>query len=219
MFFEIALRHRIGERAISFDLHSDAPLTALVGVSGAGKSTILNCIAGLLRPDEGRIAIAGEVLFDSAQAIDLPPEARRAGYVFQDARLFPHMKVVANLAYGAKLARREHGWIRRDEVVDLLGIGQLLDRWPATLSGGETRRVAIGRALLSAPRFLLLDEPMASLDASRAEGIRQLIENIRDRLQLPILLVSHDRAEVDRLAGRIVSLDQFQKTDPARSSG
>lgn len=206
MSFELTLRHRIGERTIALDLASDAALTALVGPSGAGKSTVLNCIAGLIRPDAGRIAVAGEVLFDSERGINLPPEARRAGYVFQDARLFPHMTVAANLAYGEKLARPEHRWINRGRVVDLLGIGDLLARWPATLSGGEVRRVAIGRALLSAPRFLLLDEPMASLDAARAEGIRALIEQIRDELALPILLVSHDGAEVERLAGRIVTL-------------
>lgn len=207
MSFDLTLRHRIGQREIALDLASDATLTALVGPSGAGKSTVLNCIAGLIRPDCGRIAVAGAVLFDSAHGINLPPEARRAGYVFQDARLFPHMTVAANLAYGEKLARPEHRWIARARVVDLLGIGDLLARWPATLSGGEVRRVAIGRALLAAPRFLLLDEPMASLDASRAEGIRTLIEQIRDELALPILLVSHDTDEVARLAGRIVTLD------------
>jgi molybdate transport system ATP-binding protein len=207
MFFEISLRRRIGDRELAFDLASDEPLTAIVGVSGAGKTTILNCVAGLLRPDEGRIAIAGETLFDSASGLDMPPEKRRAGYVFQDARLFPHMKVAANLAYGEKLAPRADRWIARDRVIELLGIGHLLARYPGNLSGGETRRVAIGRALLSAPRFLLLDEPMASLDAGRAEIMRQLVEQIRDELSLPTLLVSHDRAEVERLAGRVVSLD------------
>lgn len=206
MFFDIAIRHTVGERAIALDLHSDAPLTALVGVSGAGKSTVLNCIAGLLRPDSARIVVAGQVLFDSATGVDLPPEKRRVGYVFQDARLFPHMKVAANLAYGARLARGNDQWIGRERVIDLLGIGHLMDRWPATLSGGEVRRIAIGRALLAAPRFLLLDEPMASLDAERAEGIRQLIEQIRDELRVPALLVSHDRQEVERLAGQIASL-------------
>lgn len=207
MFFEVELRHRIGERDVDLSLHSEAPLTALVGPSGAGKSTVLNCIAGLARPDWGRIAVAGEVLFDGDAGIDLKPERRRAGYVFQDARLFPHLKVAANLAYGQKLARGKERLIGLDEVVELLGISHLLHRWPATLSGGETRRVAIGRALLAAPRFLLLDEPMASLDPERAEGIRVLVERLRDRLRLPILLVSHDRADVDRLAGRVVALD------------
>lgn len=207
MSFEIALEHRVGVLDIVLDISSSDVLTALVGLSGAGKTSVLNCVAGLARPDRGRIAVAGRVLFDSAAGIDLPPERRHAGYVFQDARLFPHMKVAKNLAYGEKLARPGERLIAHDEVIELLGIGHLLGRWPATLSGGETRRVAIGRALLSGPSFLLLDEPMASLDPQRAEGIRRLIEHIRDSTGLPILLVSHDRAEVHRLAGRVVSLD------------
>ena len=206
MSFDISLRHRIGDRDIALDLQNSAPLTALVGQSGAGKSTVLNCIAGLIRPDRGRITIGGETLFDSARGVNLPPERRRAGYVFQDMRLFPHRKVAANLAYGERLAQPGERWITMAEVVELMGIGTLLDRWPATLSGGEAKRVAIGRALLAAPRFLLLDEPLASLDAERAEGIAGAIERIRDELAIPILLVSHDRAEVARLAGEVVEL-------------
>lgn len=207
MFFEIELNHRIGEREIALSLHSDEPVTALVGPSGVGKSTVLNCIAGLIRPDSGRIEVAGEVLFDTEAGVDLKPERRRSGYVFQDARLFPHLKVAANLAYGQKLARGKERLIGQDELVELLGIAHLLQRWPPTLSGGETRRVAIGRALLAAPRFLLLDEPMASLDPERAEGIRTLVERLRDRLRLPMLLISHDSADVERLAGRVVALN------------
>ena len=207
MFFEIAIDHRIGERRITLDLRSEAPLTALVGPSGAGKTTMLNAVAGLLRPDSGRIVVAGQTLFDCDAGTDLPPEQRCAGYVFQDARLFPHLKVHANLSYGARRAREATQLVGRDDAIELLGIAHLLDRWPATLSGGETRRVAIGRALLSAPRFLLLDEPMASLDAERAEGIRRMIETIRDTLRVPMLLVSHDRAEVERLVGWIVGID------------
>jgi len=206
MSFEVSLRHRIGERAIALDFASDSPLTALVGASGAGKSTILNCIAGLARPDAGRIVVNGRVLFDAAQRIDLPPERRRAGYVFQDARLFPHLRVRANLAYGERFAPPGERWTTRDEVAGFLGIEHLLERWPATLSGGETRRVAIGRALLSGPRFLLLDEPLTSLDPARAEEITQSIERIRDELAIPALLVSHDWAEVERLADRVVTL-------------
>ncbi len=206
MSFEVSLEHRVGERRISLAFASDAPLTALVGASGAGKTTVLNCIAGLIRPDRGRIAVAGSTLFESATGVNLRPERRRAGYVFQDFRLFPHLRVGANLAYGERLARPEERWIARDEVTGFLGIGHLLQRWPATLSGGEMRRVAIGRALLAAPRFLLLDEPFASLDAERAEALMALVERIRDELVVPILLVSHDRAEVERLAGRVVTL-------------
>lgn len=206
MSFEVSLDHRIGERRITLAFASDAPLTALVGASGAGKTTVLNCIAGLIRPERGRIAVTGSTLLDTGTGIDLRPEKRRAGYVFQDFRLFPHLRVGANLVYGERLARPGDRWIARDEVTGFLGIGHLLQRWPATLSGGEMRRVAIGRALLAAPRFLLLDEPFASLDAERAEALMALVERIRDQLGVPILLVSHDRAEVDRLAGRVVTL-------------
>lgn len=207
MSFEVALSRRIGERTIGLNFASTARLTALVGPSGAGKTTALNCIAGLIPPDSGRIAVGGTVLFDSARGLSLPPERRRAGYVFQDGRLFPHLRVAANLAYGERLAAPEDRWIGRDEVIALLGIGHLLHRAPATLSGGEARRVAIGRALLSGPRFLLLDEPFGSLDPDRAEEILRLVERIRDELAIPILLVSHDRAEVERLAGQVVTLE------------
>ena len=206
MVFEITLRHTLGEREIALDIASDARLVALVGPSGSGKTTVLNCIAGLVIPRQGRIAIADELLFDSARGISLAPERRRAGYVFQDFRLFPHMRVADNLAYGERLARPGNRWIGQDEVVAFLGIGHLLTRWPGNLSGGELRRVALGRALLSGPRFLLLDEPFASLDPARAEALRALVERIRDELEVPILMVSHDRAEVERLAGEVVAL-------------
>jgi molybdate transport system ATP-binding protein len=206
MSFELRMSHRIGEREIELAFSSGARLTALVGPSGAGKTTVLNCIAGLIRPRAGQIAVGGVALFDSARGISLPPERRRAGYVFQDGRLFPHLRVAANLAYGERLAPPDDRWIRQDEVVALLGIGHLLHRTPATLSGGEARRVAIGRALLSGPRFLLLDEPFGSLDPERAEEILRLVERIRDELKIPILLVSHDRSEVERLAGDVVTL-------------
>jgi molybdate transport system ATP-binding protein len=206
MSFEIRLRHRIGETDIAIDATSDAPLTALVGPSGVGKTTTLNCIAGLIRPDAGRIAVGGSALFDSEADVDLPPETRRAGYVFQQGRLFPHMRVGANLAYGEKLAKPEDRWIGRAEVLEFLGIGHLLTRWPDTLSGGEMRRVAIGRALLAGPKFLLLDEPLTSLDAPRREGILRVVERIRDELKLPILYVSHDMREVERLTGSVIEL-------------
>jgi molybdate transport system ATP-binding protein len=207
MSFEVRLDHEIGSRRIALNFVSEARLTALIGPSGAGKTSVLNCIAGLSRPVGGRIAVDGHVLLDHAERINLPPEKRRAGYVFQDARLFPHLRVADNLAYGERFARKPDRWTTRAEMAEFLGIGHLLDRWPATLSGGEVRRVAIGRALLAAPDFLLLDEPVASLDPSRAEGIRRLIERIRDELALPILLVSHDREEVERLAGRVIQMD------------
>lgn len=204
MSFEISVRRRVGAMDISLELEAEPGLTALFGPSGAGKTSLLNMVSGLLRPDEGRIAVAGELLFDSRAGINRPPERRRAGYVFQDGRLFPHKRVRANLLYGLHLAAPEHRWLDFDDAVAFLGIGHLLNRWPATLSGGEAQRVAMGRALLSGPKFLLMDEPLSSLDAPRRGEIMTVIETIRDRLKLPILYVSHDRAEVERLATRIV---------------
>lgn len=204
MAFEITVSRRLGDRTISADLVAGHGLTALFGPSGAGKTSILNMVAGLLRPDAGRIAVGGTVLFDSASGINLPARQRRAGYVFQDGRLFPHRRVRDNLLYGWKLARPDDRWMGLDEATRFLGIGHLLDRWPRTLSGGEAQRVAIGRALLSGPRFLLMDEPLASLDRARREEIMQVIERLRDELKLPILYVSHDRDEVERLATTII---------------
>ncbi|MBK6707932.1 MAG: ATP-binding cassette domain-containing protein [Sphingomonadales bacterium] len=204
MSFEIAVERRLGDAIICADFTSGAGLTALFGPSGAGKTSILNMVAGLLRPDRGRIAIGGELLFDSAAGIAMPVEARRAGYVFQDGRLFPHKRVRDNLLYGWNRALPANRWMNLDDAVAFLGIGHLLDRWPRTLSGGEAQRVAIGRALLSGPRFLLMDEPLSSLDAARREEIMGVIERLRDELALPILYVSHDRSEVERLAGQVV---------------
>ena len=201
MSFEVDVEKRLGEAEIAANFTSGRGLTALFGPSGSGKTSILNMIAGLLTPDHGRIAVGGELLFGNG--VDLPPEARHAGYVFQDARLFPHLRVRANLLYGA---RRGTSRIGLDEVVDLFGLERLLTRWPRTLSGGEAQRVAIGRALLSNPHFLLLDEPLASLDQARADEIMTMIERVRDELELPILYVSHNRAEVDRLASQVVPI-------------
>jgi len=201
MSFEVDVAKRLGEAEIAVSFRSDAGVTALFGPSGSGKTSILNMIAGLLTPDRGRIVVGGETLFD--QNVNLAPEARHAGYVFQDARLFPHLRVRANLLYGAGGGA---SGIMLDEVVDLLGLAHLLGRWPRTLSGGEAQRVAIGRALLSNPRFLLMDEPLASLDRARADEILAMIERVRDALKLPILYVSHNRAEVDRLAAQVVAI-------------
>lgn len=206
MSFDVCVSRRQGETVVATAFESGDGLTALFGPSGAGKSSVLNMVAGLARPDSGRIVVGGMVLFDSETGIDIPPEARRAGYVFQDGRLFPHMRVQANLLYGHRRARPGDRWISLEETVDFLGIGHLLRRWPRTLSGGEAQRVAIGRALLSGPRFLLMDEPLASLDMARREEVMEVIERVRDRLRLPILYVSHDRAEVERLATRLVLL-------------
>lgn len=203
MSFDIDLAYRAGERERRVQIVGEARLVAVTGPSGCGKTTLLNCIAGLYRPLSGHVRIGGEVLFDASAGIDLPPERRRAGYVFQDLRLFPHRTVSANLTYGL----REGALMSPAEALAFLGIEGIADRVPATLSGGEARRVAIGRALLSAPRFLLLDEPLTSLDAPRAEEILRLLERIRDELALPTLLVSHSAAEVERLAGEVITFD------------
>jgi molybdate transport system ATP-binding protein len=207
MSFEIDVSRRLGDVRIALKLDAGPGLTALFGPSGAGKTSVLNMVAGLLRPDKGRIAVSGETLFDNRSGLDMPPDRRRAGYVFQDGRLFPHKRVRANLLYGARLADPSHRWMGLEEALSFLGIGHLLDRWPHSLSGGEAQRVAIGRALLSGPRFLLMDEPLSSLDAARREEIMRIIERVRDELKLPILYVSHDRAEVERLATLIVPLE------------
>lgn len=206
MPFDIDLSMRRGSARIETRFLVDGGLTALFGTSGAGKTSVLNAIAGLITPDHGRIAVGGEVLFDSAARIDLPPEKRACGYVFQDSRLFPHKTVRDNLLYGWKLAPPARRWMTLEEATPFLGIEHLLKRMPRTLSGGEMQRVAIGRALLSGPRFLLMDEPLSSLDEDRRSGVMQVIERIRDELALPILYVSHDRREVDRLADHVVTL-------------
>ncbi len=199
MSFEIDLRKRLGEAEVALTLAAGDGATVLFGPSGVGKTSVLNMVAGLLRPDSGRILVDGETLFDDG--IDVPPEARRAGYVFQEARLFPHLRVRANLLYGAG---RDTGAF--EDRIGFLGIGHLLDRWPRTLSGGEAQRVAIGRAVLSNPRFLLLDEPLASLDRARREEILRAIEHLRDVMRLPILMVTHDPDEAERIGTRVVRM-------------
>ncbi|MXO66642.1 ATP-binding cassette domain-containing protein [Altericroceibacterium endophyticum] len=207
MFFELNLTHQIGGRTLELNARSAALLTGLVGPSGIGKTSILHCLAGLSRPANGRISIGGKLLFDSSSGIDLPPEQRRAGVIFQDNRLFPHLRVQQNLTYGMKLTAPDERWITLQEMCSFLAIEHLLDRYPSTLSGGEARRVAIGRALLAAPHFLLMDEPLTSLDPARAEEILRLIERIRDELRLPILYVSHNPEEIDRLSGYVIRME------------
>jgi molybdate transport system ATP-binding protein len=194
--------------AINASFESAARIVALFGKSGSGKTTIVNAIAGLVRPDRGRIEIAGVTLFDSARGISRAIEARGIGYVFQEGLLFPHLSVKQNLLYGA--ARSAVSSARKipfEHVIDLLGIANLLARAAPTLSGGEKQRVAIGRALLSNPRVLLMDEPLASLDASRRGEILRLIERVRDELHVPIVYVSHSIGEVSRLADDVVVLN------------
>ncbi len=207
---EVALRHRFGREGFAVEAGFSAPadgVTALFGPSGCGKSTILAAIAGLLRPDAGRIALDGTALLDTARRVCLPPERRRCAVVFQDARLFPHLSVETNLRYGMRRALREATGPGFEEVVALLGIAPLLARRPGRLSGGERQRVALGRALLSRPRVLLMDEPLAALDAARRAEVLPFLARLRDVARIPILYVTHALEEVDALADRLVLLE------------
>ena len=201
---EVDFKAHVGRFPLSVSFTADAPVTALFGRSGAGKTSAMNALAGLLTPQSGRIVCAGTVLFDSAARINVPAAERRIGYVFQDSLLFPHLDVRRNLLYGARRRQRATPLISFDGAVDLLALGPLLARMPGTLSGGEARRVAIGRALLSDPRMLLLDEPLTALDAGLRIEILETIERLRDAVRLPIVLVSHSVAEVTRLADTMV---------------
>ncbi len=186
---------------------STSRATALFGASGAGKTSVINMIAGLLKPDRGRIELDGEALFDEAERIDLPAFRRRIGYVFQEGRLFPHVSVRGNLDYGRWMSGQKTDDTAFRHIVDMLDIGHLLDRRPGKLSGGERQRVAVGRALLMRPRLLLLDEPLASLDVARKRDILPYLERLRDGAQVPMIYVSHNPAEVKRIASRVVCLD------------
>jgi molybdate transport system ATP-binding protein len=193
----------------TLDVAFDSPggVTALFGRSGAGKSTVAGLLAGLVKPDRGRITLDGEVLVDRSAGIFVPPHRRRIGSVFQDGRLFPHLTVRRNLLYGAWFAGQHAGGKPLADIVELLGIAPLLDRRPATLSGGEKQRVAIGRALLMGPRLLVLDEPLAALDQARKDEILPYLERLRDETRLPMVYVSHARDEVVRLADQLVVIE------------
>jgi molybdate transport system ATP-binding protein len=183
---------------------------ALFGRSGSGKSTLTNVISGLVSPDVGTVSLDGEVLTDIRRGFSLPAERRQIGYVFQDPRLFPHLSVIGNLHYGERRNRRAAAIVGFDEVVALLGLAPLLQRKPRQLSGGERQRVSLGRALLSRPRLLLLDEPLASLDVSRREELLPYLVALRDRLSIPMVYVSHQFEEVLRLATHLVLLEAGQ---------
>jgi molybdate transport system ATP-binding protein len=201
---EFDARHRAGAFALDAAFSAGPGITALFGRSGAGKSTILNLIAGLRRAAQGRISAGGRLLFDSAAHIDLPAHRRNVGYVFQEGRLLPHLTVRHNLLYGRFFAQRRDAVIGFAQAVALLGLEELLERRPGALSGGEKQRVAIGRALLANPAVLLLDEPLASLDTPRKAEILYYIERLRDELGVPIVYVSHSIEEVVRLADTLV---------------
>jgi molybdate transport system ATP-binding protein len=194
---------RLGEFAIEASFANEGRVTGLFGASGAGKTSLINMIAGLLRPDRGVIAIDGETLDDTSTRTHVAAHRRRIGYVFQDARLFPHLDVRGNLDYGRRMNRLAEDGVLWRRVTELLDIGDLLDRRPGKLSGGERQRVALGRALLSQPRLLLLDEPLGSLDEERKEEILPYLVRLRDEAGIPMVYVSHDPSEMRQLASQI----------------
>ena len=203
---------RLGEFTIEASFASEGRVTGLFGASGAGKTSLINMIAGLLRPDRGIIAVDGETLDDTTARSHVPVHRRRIGYVFQDARLFPHLNVHQNLDYGRRMNRLAEDDAQYRRVADLLDIGDLLDRRPGKLSGGERQRVALGRALLSQPRLLLLDEPLGSLDEERKEEILPYLIRLRDEAGIPMVYVSHDASEMRQLATQIVMLQHGHVT-------
>ena len=205
MSLSVAIRHQYPEFSLDASFDVGAGLTAVMGRSGAGKTTVANAVAGLFRPDEGKVLVAGETLLDTSASVDVPAHRRRIGYVFQEARLFPHLNVRQNLLYGKWFARASGAEF--DRIVEMLGIGPLLSRRPSALSGGEKQRVALGRALLSDPRLLVMDEPLAALDAQRKAEIIPYLERLRDDAGKPILYVSHSTSEVARLATTVVMID------------
>jgi molybdate transport system ATP-binding protein len=197
---------QLGEFSIEASFTSEGRVTGLFGASGAGKTSLINMIAGLLKPDRGFIAIDNETLDDTATRVHVPPYRRRIGYVFQDARLFPHLDVSQNLDYGRRMNGLARDPASEARISDLLDIGGLKDRRPGQLSGGERQRVALGRALLSKPRLLLLDEPLGSLDEGRKVEILPYLVRLRDEAGIPMVYVSHDAAELRQLATQIVML-------------
>lgn len=204
MTLVVDVARRQGDFELACRFQSADRVTGLFGPSGAGKSTLLRVLAGLVRPDQGRVELAGRCLFDSARGIDVPAHRRRIGFVFQQARLFAHLNVRHNLRYGAWFARERARPVSFSQVVDMLDIGPLLDRRVAGLSGGEQQRIALGRALLSAPQLLLLDEPLASLDVARRDEVLPYLDRLSRDTELPIVFVTHQLDELLRLASRHV---------------
>ncbi|NWG25715.1 MAG: molybdenum ABC transporter ATP-binding protein [Pseudorhodoplanes sp.] len=203
----VDIRKALGAFSIAAAFEMEGGSTALFGPSGSGKTSLVSMIAGLLKPDSGRIVLDDNVLFDSAKGLNVPPHRRRIGYVFQEGRLFPHMNVRSNLDYGRRMSGLPASEAAFARVVDMLGIAHLLDRRPGALSGGERQRVAIGRALLMQPRLLLLDEPLASLDSRRKAEILPYLVRLRDEARIPMIYVSHNAGEVVQIANRVVRLD------------
>lgn len=203
----VAVEKQLGDFVLRATFESAGGVAALFGPSGAGKTSVINMIAGLLAPDRGRIVLNGEVLFDNETHINMPAWRRQIGYVFQEGRLFPHLSVRHNLDYGRWMGGHATDAQAFAHVVEMLDIGHLLDRRPSKLSGGERQRVAVGRALLRCPRLLLLDEPLASLDTARKGEILPYLERLRDEHSVPMIYVSHDASEVRRIASRVVRLE------------
>jgi molybdate transport system ATP-binding protein len=203
----VQLDKQLGAFTLKASFASEDGATVLFGPSGAGKTSVINMIAGLLAPDHGRVVLDDDVLFDDKARINVPASRRRIGYVFQEGRLFPHFSVRRNLDYGRWMSGQASDPTAFRHVVELLDIGHLLDRRPGKLSGGERQRVAVGRALLMRPRLLLLDEPLASLDAARKREILPYLERLRDEAHVPLIYVSHNAAEVRRIATRVVRLE------------
>jgi len=203
----VDIEKRLGAFEIKVAFESKDSVTALFGSSGSGKTSIVNMVAGLIKPDRGRITLDDTVLFDSTTRMNVPMHRRRIGYVFQEGRLFPHLSVAANLDYGRRMSRLPQDEAEQQRIVDLLDIGHLLDRRPGRLSGGERQRVAVGRALLMRPRLLILDEPLASLDAARKREILPYLVRLRDEAHMPMVYVSHQAGELRRIATTVVRLD------------
>jgi molybdate transport system ATP-binding protein len=208
----VDVEKQLGDVAIRAKFEAPDGVTALFGPSGSGKTSIVNMVAGLMTPDRGRIEVNGTVLFDSSTGFSHPPHRRGIGYVFQDGRLFPHMTVARNLDYGRRMYRLPHDTDAEARIVALLDIERLLDRRPGNLSGGERQRVAIGRALLMRPQLLLLDEPLASLDAKRKREIFPYLLRLRDEAAVPMIYVSHQPGEVRRIATTVVRIDDGNVT-------
>jgi molybdate transport system ATP-binding protein len=204
----VDVEKRIGDFSLAARFETAAGATALFGPSGAGKTTIVNMIAGLVTPDRGRIALGDTLLFDAATRTNVPAHRRRIGYVFQEGRLFPHLSVAQNLDYGRWMSGLPADPAETERVIALLNIKPLLDRRPGKLSGGERQRIAVGRALLMRPHLLLLDEPLASLDARRKADILPYLERLRDESGIPMVFVSHHIDEVRRIATSVVWLDE-----------
>lgn len=202
----VDIEKQLGDFRLETSFTSDGLVTGLFGNSGAGKTSIVNMIAGLVTPDRGRILLDGETLDDTDLHLHIPPHRRRIGYVFQDARLFPHLSVRQNLDYGRRMNQLDPDAAAEKHTVDLLDIGDLLDRRPAQLSGGEKQRVALGRALLAKPKLLLLDEPLGALDEERKAEILPYFIRLRDEASVPMVFVSHDAGEMRRLATNVVIL-------------